>query len=401
MTSLFDGFDLRGLCLPNRVVMAPMTRARALTGVPDDMTTRYYAQRADAGLIVSEGSPVSKEGTGYAFTPGLYTDEQVAGWRSVTDAVRAQKGRMFAQLWHVGWASHVSLQENGKVPVSSTANAVGTVAFAYRPDGSTGMLPATPPRALGADEVARVVADFAAAAANADAAGFHGIELQAANGYLFEQFLNSRVNDRMDRYGATTVADRIRFTLEVVDAVADRIGAHRVGIRLSPYSTINFMPADDKTDETYRALGDELASRGIAYIHVSDNSDHRSEIGRAAGEELSAFLREWRPVLGDTALVLAGRQSLEKATRLIGEGTIDLAAFGRPFISNPDLVERLREGIPLAKPDRATYYTGGVRGYVDYPAAGRPASPGEGRERRAVRVVPARDQQGRPERGLV
>jgi NADH:flavin oxidoreductases, Old Yellow Enzyme family len=257
---LFAPFELRGLKLPNRVVMAPMTRARALEEVPDDLTVRYYAQRASAGLIVSEGAPVSREGTGYLFTPGLYTSEQVVGWQRVTDAVRSRGGRIFAQLWHVGRASHVSLQAEGSAPVSSVAKASGDMAFAYRPDGTPGRVPASVPRALRTDEIARVASDFAVAAANADRAGFHGVELHAATQYLFEQFLNSRLNDRTDWYGGRTVADRIRFTLEVTDAVVEQIGASRVGIRISPFSTVGNMPGGrqdrgDLPDPGRRARG--------------------------------------------------------------------------------------------------------------------------------------------------
>ncbi|GAA2689485.1 MULTISPECIES: alkene reductase [Actinosynnema] len=360
---LLTPFDLRGLPLPTRVVMAPMTRARAVREVPDDLTARYYAQRAGAGLIVTEGAPVSREGVGYLFTPGLHTDEQVTGWRHVTDAVRDRGGRVFAQLWHVGPASHVSLQPGGRAPVSSTDRARADTAFARLPDGTPGRVPASAPRALRADEVARVAADFAAAATNADAAGFHGVELHAATQYLFEQFLNSRVNDRPDRYGGRTLADRLRFTLEVVDAVVERLGAHRVGVRVSPFSTVGNMPEDDKAEETYRALAAELAARDLAYLHVHDTSGFGGD-----GDRVRALLPALRPEGGRTALVLAGGLTPTGAADLIGAGLIDLAAFGRPYIANPDLVQRLRAGLPLAEADPATFFGGDATGYVDYPA---------------------------------
>ncbi|MEU2867427.1 alkene reductase [Streptomyces mirabilis] len=365
---LFAPFELRGLKLPNRVVMAPMTRARALEEVPDDLTVRYYAQRASAGLIVSEGAPVSREGTGYLFTPGLYTSEQVVGWQRVTDAVRSRGGRIFAQLWHVGRASHVSLQAEGSAPVSSVAKASGDMAFAYRPDGTPGRVPASVPRALRTDEIARVASDFAVAAANADRAGFHGVELHAATQYLFEQFLNSRLNDRTDWYGGRTVADRIRFTLEVTDAVVEQIGASRVGIRISPFSTVGNMPADDRTEETYQILADELAARELAYVHVHDTSGFADDEG-SLGQRLHQLLRDMRARMPGTPFVLAGGMTAESAEELIGSDVIDLAAFGQPYISNPDLVGRLRTGAPLTPPDRTTYFGGDATGYTDYPAA--------------------------------
>ncbi|MCS7476967.1 alkene reductase [Umezawaea endophytica] len=364
--SLFDDFDLRGLKLPNRVVMAPMTRARALAEVPDDLTARYYEQRASAGLIVTEGSPISREGTGYVFTPGLYTEDQVAGWQRVTDAVRGRDGRVFAQLWHVGRASHVSLQADGQPPVSSTSKASGDSAFAYLPDGTPGRVDASTPRALRTDEVPRVVSDFATAATNADNAGFHGVELHAATQYLFEQFLNSQVNDRTDRYGGHTVANRIRFTLDVVDAVVERVGADRVGVRLSPFSTVGGMPADDRTEETYLALADELSARRVAYVHVHDTSGFGAD-ANSIGARLRALLPHLR---GDgTAIILAGGLTRRSATDLIDSGLIDLAAFGRPYISNPDLVERFRDDIPLAPANPAHFFGGDAVGYVDHPAA--------------------------------
>ncbi|MTD56075.1 alkene reductase [Amycolatopsis sp. RM579] len=350
--------------------MAPMTRARALTEVPDDLTVRYYEQRASAGLIVTEGAPISQEGTGYLFTPGLYTDEQVAGWRRVTDAVRRRDGRIFAQLWHVGRASHVSLQADGAPPVSASAKASGDTAFAYQEDGTPGRVVASTPRALRADEIPRVAADFAAAAVNANAAGFHGVELHAATQYLFETFLNAEVNDRTDRYGGGNVADRIRFTLEVVDAVVEQLGADRVGIRLSPFSTVGSMPVDPKQEETYLALSRELAARDLAYVHYIDTSIFLPEDdGGALTRQVRALLHAVRQELGDTPLVLAGGLTQESATELIDSGLIDLAAFGRPYISNPDLVERFHGGVPLATPDPATFFGGDATGYVDYPVA--------------------------------
>lgn len=370
---LFDPFDLHGLVLPNRVVMAPMTRSRALTGVPDELTVQYYEQRTSAGLIISEGAPITQEGNGWLYTPGLYTDAQVAGWRRVTEAVHTRDGRIFAQLWHVGRGSHTSLQAEGRAPVSSTTKD-GDTTFALRPDGTPGFIPSSPPRALATGEVARVVDDFAAAAGNADAAGFDGVEIHAATRYLFEQFLNAAFNDRADRYGARTLTDRLRFVLETVDAVCDQIGASRVGVRLSPFSTVGNMGVDEQASHTYRALVRELADRRIAYVHIHNTSPLETLPGDGhivRGTQIQDFLREVRPRLADTAMVLAGGLTRQSATHLLHDDVIDLAAFGRPFISNPDLVDRFRDGIEPTETDSDTFYVGGVRGYTDYPVADR------------------------------
>ncbi len=371
---LFDPVDLRGLVLPTRIVMAPMTRARATTGAPDDLTVKYYRQRASAGLIISEGAPISPEGNGWLHTPGLHTGEQLAGWRRVTDAVRARQGRVFAQLWHVGRGSHVSLQPGGRPPVSSTTKD-GDTTYALRPDGTPGFIPASKPRALTTAEIARVVDDFAAAAGNADAAGFHGVEIHGATRYLFEQFLNAAFNDRTDRYGAHTLGDRLRLMLEVVDAVSGRVGAHRVGVRLSPFSTVGNMPVDDQAEHTYRALVRELADRKLAYVHIHNTSpletlpvaDHSIRNAR-----ILDFLKRIRTDLDGMAVILAGGLTRQSATRLLEDELIDLAAFGRPYIANPDLVERLRADAELAEVDPTVFYGGGAAGYVDYPAADAP-----------------------------
>lgn len=362
MTNLFDAFDLSGRILANRAVMAPMTRARAANLTPDAETVRYYRQRAGAGLIVTEGTPISQEGTGFAFVPGLWTEAQVAGWRAVTDAVHDLGGTIFSQIWHVGRMSHVSLQPGGGAPVSATATqAANSKAFGIGADGAPGFLTASKPRALETEEVARVVEDFARAAENAVRAGFDGVEIHGANGYLIEQFLNAPVNDRSDRYGADTVENRTRFALEVVDACIARIGARRTAIRLSPFGTLHELGLFDEMEETYFYLAQELSARGIAYVHIMDQASR----GAAAMPE--GFLERFRAAY-DGTLILAGGLDLNKANALIGAGTIDLAAFGVPFIANPDLVERLRHGWPLAEADRDSFYGGGTEGYTDYPA---------------------------------
>jgi N-ethylmaleimide reductase len=365
MSDLFDSYDLSGLLLPNRIVMAPLTRARAKHDAADELIALYYAQRSTAGLIISEGTPISREGQGYLFNPGIFSSDQIAGWRKVTRSAHSAGGRIFAQLWHVGRVSHFSIQ--GRQPVSATDRiARGAMAFGYDEQGQPSFLPVSSPYALTTTEVGRIVEDFAIATDNAVAAGFDGIELHAANGYLFEQFLNPLVNDRTDRYSADLMENRLRFTLEVVDAVNARIGSQRVGIRFSPFGQNSDMPPYPDAEQTYLQLGRELADRRIAYMHFMDQSGYRSMPARVS-DKVHSLLRKLRSTFDKGALILAGGQTLTKANELIASGTIDLAAFGQPFIANPDLVARLRNGWPLAKPERETYYGGGAEGYVDYP----------------------------------
>ncbi len=368
--TLFEAYELGATTLDNRIVMAPMTRSRA----PDDIATEqialHYTQRGTAGLIVSEGTPISREGQGYLFNPGIYTEEQIKGWKLVTDSVHSVGGKMFAQLWHVGRVSHTSIQIDGTAPVSATSKqAQGAVAFAYTDDGAPGFVPTSTPRPLTTEEVARVVEDFAQAAENAIAAGFDGVEIHGANGYLLEQFLNPLVNDRTDRYSADTLENRLRFVFEVVDAAAARVGADRVGIRISPYGQLFDMPLSPQIDETYSALCAGMSQRGIAYVHVMDQTHFfMAEEGSAAQEQaLRDLLKDCKTQLGKTALILAGDMTRERAEELLHAGLIDLAAFGQPFIANPDLVARLKNGWSLTEPDRDTYYGGDAKGYVDYP----------------------------------
>jgi 2,4-dienoyl-CoA reductase-like NADH-dependent reductase (Old Yellow Enzyme family) len=327
MSDLFDGYDLSGLLLPNRIVMAPLTRARAKYDAADELIALYYAQRSTAGLIISEGTPISREGQGYVFNPGIFSSDQIAGWRKVTRSVHSAGGRIFAQLWHVGRVSHFSIQEKGRQPVRATDRiARGATAFGYDEEGQPGFLPVSTPYALTTTEVSRVVEDFAIAAENAVAAGFDGIELHAANGYIFERFLNPLVNDRTDRYSADLMENRVRFTLEVVDAVNTRIGSQRVGIRFSPFGQISDMPPYPDAEQTYLQLGRELADRRIAYMHFMDQSGFRvaSMRGRVS-DKVHSLLRKLRPTFDKGALILAGGQTLAKANELIASGTIDLA----------------------------------------------------------------------------
>jgi N-ethylmaleimide reductase len=370
MPDLFSSYDLAGRPLSNRVVMAPMTRSRAADDVADTAIALYYAQRATAGLIVSEGTPISREGQGYLFNPGIFTPEQIAGWKLTTQSVHALGGRIFAQIWHVGRVSHPSIQENDQAPVSGSSKiAEGATAFGYDENGKPGRVAATAPRQLSTDEVARVVDDFANAATNSVEAGFDGVEIHGANGYLLEQFLNPLVNDRTDRYGADTMENRLRFALEVVDATIARIGRERVGIRLSPYGKLFDMPLHDGIDETYAALVAALGERRIAYVHIMDQSGFGvggEDTAESVSDRIHHLLGVFRKSLPETAFILAGGMTRERANTLIADGTIDLAAFGQPFIANPDLVARLRHDWPLTTPDQATYYGGGQEGFIDY-----------------------------------
>ncbi|MFJ4156282.1 alkene reductase [Pseudomonas sp. NPDC089752] len=354
MSKLFENYDLAGLELPNRFVMAPMTRSRALDMVADDLTAEYYAQRAGAGLIVSEGSQISEEGRGYLFTPGIHTQEQVEGWKKTTRAVHEAGGRIFIQMWHVGRVSHTSLQPDNLAPVSSVPiKAQATYSFTYDVNGVPGQVPSSQPRALTIAEIHRITNDYVAAAQNAMDAGFDGVEIHAANGYLFEQFINGGLNQRADVFGGS-IENRLRFLLETIDAMVDRIGKDKVGVRISPQGRLFDMHTFPGEKETWLKLAAELTKRDIAYVHISDMGITQE------------FLKEFRAAYKGT-LILACSFDQITAEKALAEGLGDLIAFGRPFISNPDLVERMRNDWPLAAGDRNTFYGGGVEGYTDYP----------------------------------
>lgn len=364
MSTLFKSYDLAGITLANRVVMAPMTRARAINDVPDEHTVLYYAQRASAGLIISEGIPISREGCGYLFNPGLYNDEQVHAWRRVTDAVHAKGGRIFAQLWHVGRMSHVSLQPDGGAPVSSVATvAASSKAYAWIEKDQPGPVQVSQPRALSTCEVQRVTADFTCAARRAMDAGFDGIELHGANGYLFEQFLNGALNTRTDAYGGS-IANRQRFLLETLDALAAEIGRDCVGVRLSPFGRLFDMHPYAEESDTWLSLASALNARGLAYVHLSD----QLTIGAEAIPQ--GFASQFRQAYQGT-LIAAGGFTRDLAEAALASGDLDLIAFGRPFIANPDLVARMQKRWPISEADRTTFYglNGNPgQGYTDYPA---------------------------------
>ncbi|MFM0616339.1 alkene reductase [Paraburkholderia nemoris] len=360
MSKLLQSYDMNGTLLANRVLMAPMTRSRTQDTVPDAKTALYYRQRAGAGLIVTEGSQISIEGTGYLFTPGIHTPEQIKGWQAVTKGVHEEGGKIFIQIWHVGRISHVSLQENGAAPISSVDEpAHGCTCFGYDESGQPGPVPLSTPRALTKDGIARVTTDFVTAAKNSMEAGFDGIEIHGANGYLFEQFINAGCNNRTDEYGGS-LENRLRFTLDAVDAMADAIGSSKVGIRLAPYGRLHDMHSFDDEENTWLTLAGKLTERDLAYVHLSDQE---SLCNAAIPKD---FIRKFRNAYKGT-LVIAGSLTQETAEELVNSGVADLAGFGRPFISNPDLVERFRNNWPLTPFDPATFYGGGDEGYIDYP----------------------------------
>ena len=367
MSNLFASYDLPGISLKNRVVMAPMTRTRTLDNVPDELTALYYAQRATAGLIVTEGLPISDEGRGYLYTPGLYTDEQTAAWRKVTDAVHAKGGKIFAQLWHVGRMSHTSLQPGNAAPVSAgEVPATNTTVYAWSEPGQAGPVAPSVPRALSTDEVRRVTKDFVASAQRAIEAGFDGIELMAANAFLFDQFLSSELNTRTDVYGGS-IANRQRFLLETIDAIADAIGGARVGVRVSPFGRLYDLRPYAGEEETWMSVAEALNQRKLAYVHLN----YQPTI--TAAEVPAGFGDRFREAYKGT-LIAAGGFDQQIAEAKLAKGEVDLIAFGTSYIANPDLVERMQNGWPLAESDRSTFYgVIGAKGYTDYPAYQRQA----------------------------
>ncbi len=353
---LFSPASLGALTLSNRVVMAPMTRNRSLGNVPGDLVAAYYAQRASAGLIITEGASPSPNGLGYPRIPGIFSEAQVAGWKAVTAAVHAQGGKIFLQLMHTGRIGHAA-----NLPVGAEVLAPSAVAAAGEIWTDTlGLQPHPVPRAMSEQDIRQVVAEFAQGCTNAVEAGFDGVELHSANGYLLEQFLNPGSNTRTDAYGGS-LENRSRFTLEVAAAAVAAIGKDRVGIRLSPHGVFNDIAPFAETEAAYSALARELDALGLAYLHLVDHSP------MGAPPVAPATIQKIREAFRGT-LILSGGYDRERAEVDLAAGRAGLVAFGRPFISNPDLPERLKSGAPLAAYDMATFYTPGEKGYTDYPA---------------------------------
>ena len=352
---LFTPFALGDLTLNNRVVMAPMTRSRAIDNIPNALMAAYYAQRAEAGLLVTEGIAPSPNGLGYARIPGLFSAAQVEGWRSVTQAVHAAGGRIFAQLMHVGRVGHPHNMPGGAELVAPSAIAAAGQMYT----DAAGPQDHPTPRAMDAADLDQARDEYVQAARNAVDAGFDGVELHAANGYLLDQFINPASNQRTDAYGGS-VHNRSRFVVEVAKAAAAAIGAGRVGIRVSPYGAFNDVTPHDETHAQHTHLAQALAPIGLAYLHIVDHSS------MGAPPVDPATKSAIRAAFGGT-IILSGGYDRARAEADLVEGKGELVAFGRPFISNPDLVARLRADAALTAPDFSTFYTPGAAGYTDYP----------------------------------
>lgn len=350
---LFSPIQIGSFTLPNRVIMAPLTRMRAPAGMPTPLMATYYGQRATAGLIIAEATPISSQGVGYPNTPGIYTTQQVLAWQPITDAVHAQKGHIFLQLWHVGRISHPDFHD-GVLPVAPSAIA---------PQGSaitpTGLKPFVTPRALKTEELPDIVKDYRRATKNALAAGFDGVEIHSANGYLLDEFLRDGTNQRTDNYGGS-FENRARLLLEVAKAVIEVAGAERVGIRLSPSGTFNDM-TDSNPDAFFVYLLGELSQLGLAYLHIVDALEGDIRHGAKV-----VSLERLRQAYKGT-LIVCGGYDLERAEQAIAENKADAVAFGQLYIANPDLVDRFKLSAPLNEPDASTFYGGEAGGYTDYP----------------------------------
>lgn len=356
-TDLFTPVTMGAMELANRIVMAPVTRSRyAEDGIPNELHAEYYAQRASAGLIVAEATNISAQGRGYAATPGIWSDEQVAGWKKVTDAVHAAGGKIVSQLWHVGRFSSVELQPDGAAPVAPSA---------LKAEGDTytvnGFVPVSMPRALETDEIPGIIEQYKRAAENAKRAGFDGVEVHSANSYLLDQFLRDSTNHRTDQYGGS-IENRARVTLEVTEEIVKIWGNERVGIRLSPVTPdAGNTPPDSNVMAMYGYLIQQLNKFDLAYLHFVEGATATSrEV--PAGVDMDALSAQFTgPFIGNN------NYDLEMAIERRAQGTIDAVAFGRLFISNPDLVERLRRGAELTIAPRESFYGGGAKGYTDWP----------------------------------
>jgi N-ethylmaleimide reductase len=356
LTNLFTPLNLGSLALPNRIFMAPLTRCRASEGhIPNDLNAEYYSQRAAAGLIISEATSVSPCGYGYPNTPGIHTKEQVGGWKKVTEAVHAKGGHIYLQLWHVGRISHPAYQQDGVKPVAPSAIKPKGQVFT----GST-MEEYVTPRALETDEIPGIISEYVHGADLAKEAGFDGVEIHNANGYLLDQFLRTGTNMRGDRYGGT-VQNRARLTLEITEAVVGVWGADRVGIRFSPAGIFNDMH-DNNPLETFGHVLSELNRFGLAYAHITKVTAQDIAHGAVEGVGPKELRPYWRG-----KVVSAGGFTLDSGNAALAEGWADAIAFGVPFLSNPDLTERLHRGAPLNTPDESTFYASGPKGYTDYP----------------------------------
>jgi N-ethylmaleimide reductase len=357
MPSLFDPVRFGDIQLSNRVVMAPLTRNRSPRQTPHALTVEYYRQRAGAGLLITEATQIRPDGQGYFDTPGIHSPEQIAAWKQVTDAVHAEGGKIVVQLWHVGRISVNSLQPGGQAPVSSTARAAKTRTYAAHGE----LVPTDRPRALRTDEIPQLIADYVQAAKNAMAAGFDGVEVHGANGYLLEQFLRDSANDRTDEYGGS-IPNRARLLIEVMSSIANTIGPGRTALRLSPVTPANDIGQDSDPQALFNYVADQLASLELAFLEVVE--------GATGGPRDNAPFdyQELRRRFGGPYIANNGYDRA-MALDAVASNKADAVAIGRPFISNPDLVDRMRDNLPWAAPQKETFYGGGAEGYTDYPTA--------------------------------
>ncbi|MDQ0423473.1 N-ethylmaleimide reductase [Peteryoungia aggregata LMG 23059] len=364
MSKLFEPTSVGNIPVANRIAMAPLTRNRSPGAVPNDLNVEYYRQRATAGLIISEGTAITHQAQGYADVPGLYKPAAIEGWKKVTDAVHAAGGKIVTQIWHVGRISHTSLQPDGGAPVAPSAIAAKSKTYVLNTDGSGAFVETSEPRALETGELAGIIEDYRKAARAAVEGGFDGVEIHAANGYLLEQFMRSNSNQRSDEYGGS-IENRIRLTLEVVEAVTKEIGADKTGIRISPTTPANDV-SDTDPKAVYTALVEALATFDLAFVHVIE--------GATGGPrdilpfDWMALKAAYRNAGGKGAWIANNGYDRASAIEAVESGYADLVAFGRPFIANPDLVRRLKEDAPLNPLEPATLYGGGAEGYTTYPA---------------------------------
>jgi N-ethylmaleimide reductase len=364
--SLFEPITLAGLALPHRIAMAPLTRSRAGEGnVPTDLNVEYYRQRASAALIITEATQISQQGQGYAWTPGIHDEAQIAGWARVADAVHTEGGRIFMQLWHVGRVSHPVFQPGGALPVAPTAMPVPGKTFIIDESGNGIWADVPVPQELTTDGIQQIVADFVQAARNAIAAGMDGVEIHAANGYLIDQFINSASNHRTDIYGGS-IENRVRLLLEVVDAVTAAVGSMRVGVRLTPMGRFMGM-ADDTPEETFGRIASEMDRRNLAYLHIVEPEIVGTEASEEQDPRYDAIVQLMREQYTGV-LMLAGGYDQARAEHALAEGRGDIIAFGKLFLANPDLPERFARGTHLNEADRSSFFGGDAGGYTDYPA---------------------------------
>ncbi|PVE56823.1 alkene reductase [Rhizobium rhizogenes] len=368
MTKLFEPAQAGEIALANRVVMAPLTRNRSPGAIPNNLNATYYEQRATAGLIITEGTPVSQQGQGYADVPGLYKQEAIEGWQKVTDGVHKVGGKIVAQIWHVGRISHTSLQPHGGQPVAPSAIKAKSKTYIINDDGTGSFAETSEPRELGTAEIPVILEDFRKGARAAIEAGFDGVEIHAANGYLIDQFLKSGTNQRTDNYGGS-IENRARFLLEVVDIVAKEIGAGRTGIRLSPVTPANDIVETDP-QPLFNYVVKELGSRGLAFIHVIEGATGGPRDFKQGDKPFDyAALKAAYVEAGGKGLWIANNgYDRASAIEAVENGKADAIAFGKAFIANPDLVQRLKDNAPLNEPNQQTFYGGGAEGYTDYPA---------------------------------